>query len=175
MGQGRLEDQCEDKESKLGDSGLVGGRLGALKHMFPGRPTSPDCALFVSRTERKTLGQPEVVGNYFFFFLVQKETTLPFPEQFISLLDKTPCYIYPTKIADDILPAALLSNAVAHGPANHLSQNKRKRSTEKLLTPQREEREEERGGRQEGETRGERERETLWGQIHISFAGWLLM
>lgn len=34
------------------------------------------------------------------------DTTLPFPEQFISLLDKTPCYIYPTKIADDILPAA---------------------------------------------------------------------
>lgn len=49
----------------------------------------------------------------------ERETRLPFPEQFISRLDKTPCYIYPTKIADDTLPAAVLPGSVAYGPVNH--------------------------------------------------------
>lgn len=57
----------------------------------------------------------------FFSCFEKRETTLPFPEQFISLLDKTPCYIYPTKIADDILPAATLSTSIAYGPVNHTS------------------------------------------------------
>lgn len=42
------------------------------------------------------------------FLSFRKDVTLPFPEQFISLLDKTAFYIYTTKIADDIAPAALL-------------------------------------------------------------------
>lgn len=60
----------------------------------------------------------------FFFLLSERETTFPFPKQFISLLDKTPCYIYPTKIADDILPAALLSSSEAYGPVNHTGYNR---------------------------------------------------
>lgn len=59
-----------------------------------------------------------------FPLLSEKKTTLPFPEQFISLLDKTPCYIYTTKIADDILPAAPLCSSMAHGPVNHASYNR---------------------------------------------------
>ncbi len=79
-------------------------------------------SLFGSR--ERTLHFPGVEGNFFYSCFQKTETTLPFPEQFISLLDKTPCYIYPTKIADDILPAALLSSSMAHGPVNHTSYNR---------------------------------------------------
>lgn len=53
------------------------------------------------------------------FLALRTKTTLPFPEQFISLLDKTPFYIYTAKTADDILPAARLCNHGTHGPVNH--------------------------------------------------------
>lgn len=49
---------------------------------------------------------------------VEEETTLPFPEQSISQSDKSLCYIYPTKAADDILTAARCRR-MAHAAANH--------------------------------------------------------
>lgn len=49
---------------------------------------------------------------------VEEETILPFPEQSISQFDKSLCYIYPTKAADDILTAACCRHT-AHAPANH--------------------------------------------------------
>lgn len=49
---------------------------------------------------------------------MQEETILPFPEQSISQSDKSLCYIYPTKAADDILTAACCCHT-AHAPANH--------------------------------------------------------
>lgn len=48
---------------------------------------------------------------------MEEETILPFPEQSISQSDKSLCYIYPTKAADDILTAARCRRT-AHAPAN---------------------------------------------------------
>ena len=88
-----------------------------------GQASSSVTSLFVSQ-ERSTFSHFQGVEGFLFSRFQKRETTFPFPEQFISLLDKTPCYIYPTKIADDILPAALLSSSLAHGPVNHTSYNR---------------------------------------------------
>lgn len=65
--------------------------------------------------------RPSIFQARFFSCFEKRGTTLPFPEQFISLLDMTPCYIYPTKIADDLVPAVTLSTSTAHAPVNQSS------------------------------------------------------
>lgn len=102
-----------------------------------GQASSSVPSLFGSQ-ERSTFSHFQGVEGHFFFRFQKRETTFPFPGQFISLLDKTPCYIYPTKIADDILPAALLSSSMAHGPVNHSSYNRTRQQERRNPQPDRE-------------------------------------
>lgn len=127
------------------------------------------CALIVRESREDHIFQ-ELKENFFSCFQ-KRETTLPFPEQFISLLDKTPCYIYPTKIADDILPAALLSSSMAHGPVNHICYNRPGPRDQRDSQPDAE------SSRERWKDRKEvrRDREGLRNLIHISFAVWLLL
>lgn len=48
------------------------------------------------------------------FLALRKETTLPSQNNSSFSVDKTPCYIYLTKIADDILPAGHNCEAQRH-------------------------------------------------------------
>lgn len=76
-------------------------------HLMLNTHNCTDYALFQKNTQKK-VPAPKV----------EEETTLPFPEQSISQSDKSLCYIYPTKAADDILTAACCRHT-AHAPVNH--------------------------------------------------------
>lgn len=114
---------------ELHGTDFLEGKKEELKHGNTWWTTAPfSTVLPLLERWEKILYFPGVEGNFFFSCFEKGGTTLPFPEQFISLLDKTPCYIYPTKIADDILPAATLSTSIAHAPVNQRFQQSRSAS-----------------------------------------------